>query len=839
MRLHCAAVVVAPDGGIPTLKLPSTSACPSPPRLGALRPVRRRLLLSTGSALAGAALALLWVGGTAESAAASAGTCSVFWTGAKDTSWTVAANWSLSAAGTGTGRVPLAGDVACMSTAPQRSTVEYFSYSRTVAGIDFGVQGAVRPTLRVNGGVLTVGSGSGSFDSVINNLELLDGGVLRGTADHVLTGAPALRDNAVLEGSGTTTLASGVNVATNGLVLDHGRRLVVKGQLTHDGCYDFVYLYDGAVLQNAGRLVAASDCGMQIYSDGTNGSKVVNDAGATFQVTQAAAATYQLTGPLENHGLVQVPSGSLVVRPSVSPNGSYDLGGGARLLVAAGGTLRITPGTLSGGETVVVTGGTVSVDSGVSVASIDVQSGRLTGSPTVTTLTAAPGATITGGGTVTVAASGTAAIDGLVIDGGAALRNLGTMTHVNCTASLQLRTGGTLVNEGIWKLPCGSTVEGDGSSGVLVRNAAGGLIDGELPGTAAEYDFVARTTNDGQVEMAKGRIEFRSLTNLAGGRLSGGNYVVTGGLLEVPGDIVTNAGTIRIVPPGDLVNPVGARALLKLQTNSGSLNLSQLLTPQTAVTNTGTVTVTANTFKPKSYRQTAGSTVVQSGATLSAANGAGAIDIDGGTLSGPGRVGSIDGAGTIRPAMTLTVSGQYNPTQNGVLDIDINGPGNAGKLAVSGNATLDGTLRLDTAAGYTPARGATFTIVTMSFRSGTFDTVTGVNLPGGNYYAVTYGAKSITLTVKQLSQVTASDGEALVGPAGNTPMPFEVVLGEPSSQEVTVLRDGRGNGLGDAGFSPGLGRAGLPARGAGTDDRGHDHRGPPTRAAGDVLPRSA
>lgn len=730
------------------MQLLSAPACPPSKITPAPSATGRRGLGVIGSALAGAALALLWTGATSVPAAAAPGTCSVFWTGATDTSWTVATNWAPNAAGTGTGRVPLAGDMACLATAPVRTTVDYFSYSRTVAGIDFRVQGSIRPTLRVNGGVLTVGSSGGSFDSVINNLELLEGGVLRGTANHTLTGAPSLTDNAILEGGGTTTLVSGMNVATSGLVISDGRRLVVEGQLTHDGCYDYVYLYNGGVLQNAGRLVAASDCGMQIYSDGTNGSKVVNDAGATFQVTQAVGATYQLSGPFENHGVVAVPNGSLVVRPTVSPNGTYNLGANARLLVAAGGTLRIAPGTLSGGQTVVVTGGTVSVDSGVSVASIDVQSGKLSGSPTVTTLTAAPGATITGGGTVTVAASGTAAIDGLVIDGGAVLRNLGTMTHVNCTASLQLRTGGTLVNEGIWKLPCGSTVEGDGSSGVLVRNAAGGLIDGELPGTAAEYDFVAPTTNDGQVEMAKGRIEFRSLTNLAGGRLGGGNYVVTGGLLEVPGDIVTNAGTIRIVSPGDLVNPAGARALLKLQTNSGSLNLSQLLTPQTAVTNTGTVTVTANTFKPKSYRQTAGSTVVQSGATLSAANGAGAIDIDGGTLSGPGRVGSIDGAGTIRPAMTLTVSGQYNPTQNGVLEIDINGPGNAGKLAVSGNATLDGTLRLDTAAGYTPARGATFTIVTMSFRSGTFDTVTGVDLPGGNYYAVTYGAKSITITVK-------------------------------------------------------------------------------------------
>jgi len=786
MRLQSAAVVVAPDGRIPTLELSSTSACPRAASVWTLPAVPRRLLLTTGSVLAGAALALLWTGATADPATANAGTCSVFWTGATDTSWTVPTNWAATAAGTGTGRVPLGTDMACMATAPARTTVEYFSYNRTVAGIDFGVNGTARPTLRVHGGVLTVGSAGGSFDSVINNLELLEGGVLRGTADHTLTGAPSLTDNAILEGGGTTTLVAGMNVATNGLVVSDGRRLVVEGQLTHDGCYDFVYLYNGGVLQNAGRLVAASDCGMQIYSDGTNGSKIVNDAGATIQVTQAAAATYHLTGPFENHGRVEIPNGSLIFRPLGSPDGSYHLGSNARLLVAPGGGLWIRPGTLSGGQTVVVTGGRVHVDPGVSVASIDVQSGLLTGNPTVTTLTAAPGATITGGGTVTVAPSGTATIDGLVIDGDADLRNLGTMTHVDCTAPIDLRKGATLINEGVWKLPCGSTVEGDGSSGVLVRNAAGGLIDGELPGTAQEYHFNTRTTNDGQVEMAKGRIEFANLTNLASGRLTGGNYVVTGGVLQVPGNIVTNAGTIRIVTPGDLVTPAGTRALLQLQTNSGSLNLNQLLTPQTQVTNTGTITVTANTFKPKSYRQTAGSTIVQSSATLAAADGPGAIDIDGGTLSGAGRVGSIDGAGTIRPAMTLTVNGQYNPTPSGILEIDISGPGNAGKLAVAGNATLNGTLRLVTTAGYTPARGATFTVVTMSFRSGTFTTVTGVNLPGGNYYAVTYGATSITITVKQLSQVTAADGQALVGPAGDTPMTFDVSLDEPSTQDVTV-----------------------------------------------------
>lgn len=735
-----------------------------------------------------ALLSLTWVTVAAGPAsAAAADSCSVYWTGTIDDNWTVAGNWALTAGGTGTGRVPLNSDVACMSAAPVRTTVTYVSYSRTVAGIHFAVTGAMRPTLRIEGGVLTVGGGGGSFDSVINNLEVTEGGELRGTADYVLTGTPSLSDGTVLDGAGTTTLPAGVNVATTGLIVEGGRRLLVQGQLTHNGCWDYLYLYDGAVLQNSGRFTAASTCGLQVYSDGSPGSKVINDAGATFQITQAASATYRLDAPLENHGTVSVPNGSLVVQPSSSPNGTYDLGTGARLIVTTGGTLRIGPATLPGQATVTVSGGTLSVDPGVAVTTIDLQAGQLTGSPTVTNLTAAPGGTITGGGTVTVTPVGTAQIDGLVIDGGATLRNQGALSQVGCTAPITLRNGSTLTNEGTWTLPCGSAVQSEGSSGNLVRNATGGVIRSALPSAVQEYLFSARMTNDGTIEQSKGRIEILSLTNLAEGRLSGGSYVVTGGLIQIPGDVTTNAATIRLVSPGDLVTPTAdTRALLRLRTNTGSLNVRQTLTTSTPVTNTGTVTVTANTLKPKSFTQTAGTTTVLTGATLSVADGPGAIDINGGTLTGGGRLGSIDGTGTIRPAMVMSVLGQYNPGTTGVLQIDINAPGNAGKLAVQGSSTLNGTLRLTTAAGYTPARGATFTILTTSRRVDTFDTVTGVNLPGGNYYDISYGNKSITITVKKLAQVTAADGAVVVGPAGDAPMAFDVTLDGPSSQEVTV-----------------------------------------------------
>ncbi len=719
-------------------------------------------------------------------AAAAPGTCSVYWTGTTDSNWIDASNWSLNSAGTGAGRVPLATDFACMSTAPVRTAVEYSSLSRTVAGINFGVAGSTSPTLTIDGGRLTIGSASGSFDSVINDLALVSGGMLRGTADHLLTGTPSISDNAIIDGVGTTTLATGTVVRTNGLVLDNGRRLVVNGSLTHADCYDYLYLYNGAVLQNSGRFTADSACGNRVYSDGSDGSKIINDAGATFAIRQSATQTYSLEGNLDNRGTVSVSAGSLVVRPLAAGVGRYDLAPGSQLLVASGGTLRIEAGSMVRDQTIVVTGGVLDVAAGVSVASVDVRTGSLTGGPTVTTFSASPGTVFTGGGTLTIAAGGTATVDGLRVDGQSTLLNRGTLNHTGCLGPLALRNGSVLENAGTIAIACGSAVTTDGTPGTAVRNNAGARLTVTMPSTTPVYGVDAVLTNDGTLEVTRGRLKIATLTNLVNGRLSGGNYVVTGGFLEIPADVMTNAATITVITPGDLVTPANTRALIRLRTNHGALTITQSLTTETALTNTGAVTVTGQTLKPLTYTQTAGTTTIASGASLVGASGANSVFINGGTITGAGRVGQLAGSGTTYPDRILTVNGVYGPASTARLEISVNGPADNGKLAVQYGATLTGTLSIVTAPGFTPAPGTVYTILTTSKRTAEFTTIEGQNLPGGTYYDVGYTATSVTLTVRQLPQLRVADAAATVGTAGDTPMTFTVSLTAPSSQLVTV-----------------------------------------------------
>jgi uncharacterized protein with beta-barrel porin domain len=96
---------------------------------------------------------------------------------------------------------------------------------------------------------------------------------------------------------------------------------------------------------------------------------------------------------------------------------------------------------------------------------------------------------------------------------------------------------------------------------------------------------------------------------------------------------------------------------------------------------------------------------------------------------------------------TLTVSGNYTNSADSILDISV-GPGaQQTKLAVGGNITLDGTLRLSLQLGLVKGN-ATYDIITYGgMRTGQFATT---NLPAGNrftQYRVDYTSKANTVQV--------------------------------------------------------------------------------------------
>ncbi len=108
---------------------------------------------------------------------------------------------------------------------------------------------------------------------------------------------------------------------------------------------------------------------------------------------------------------------------------------------------------------------------------------------------------------------------------------------------------------------------------------------------------------------------------------------------------------------------------------------------------------------------------------------ASALLLQGGTFSGIGTVSAtVTNAGLVAPGAgevtgTLSINGTYTQQAAGDLAIKVTSAGND-LLAVTGAATLDGTLSLSTA-GSPPPEGQTYTILTDSTQAGRFATVSG------------------------------------------------------------------------------------------------------------------
>src|ERR1035438_1324445 len=114
------------------------------------------------------------------------------------------------------------------------------------------------------------------------------------------------------------------------------------------------------------------------------------------------------------------------------------------------------------------------------------------------------------------------------------------------------------------------------------------------------------------------------------------------------------------------------------------------------------------------------------------------IDIQGGSVFGTGNLSaSVNSSGVITPADSgaktgvLTITGAYTQNPAGALDINIAGntPGKqCDRLAVTGTASLSGTLNIGLLNGFVPALGSVFGILTASSVSGRFATVHGASI---------------------------------------------------------------------------------------------------------------
>ncbi len=100
--------------------------------------------------------------------------------------------------------------------------------------------------------------------------------------------------------------------------------------------------------------------------------------------------------------------------------------------------------------------------------------------------------------------------------------------------------------------------------------------------------------------------------------------------------------------------------------------------------------------------------------------------------------------------VSLTVTGNYTQGAGGTFAAEIGGlivATQFDRLSVSGSATLGGTLEITLIDGFVPILGDTFVILSAGSITGTFATVTGLDINVDLLFEVSFSATSVTLTV--------------------------------------------------------------------------------------------
>ena len=309
--------------------------------------------------------------------------------------------------------------------------------------------------------------------------------------------------------------------------------------------------------------------------------------------------------------------------------------------------------------------------------------------------------TITNAGAVSSSAG-----DGIVLEDGGSVTNNSTGTIKGDQYGIVFNAGpGSVTNSGSISSALGvDSVIVDFGDGGSLTNLAGGTITGGnvfingAVGTVTNSGIIATDSEDG-VELAAGG----SVTNNAGGSISNTDAAGVGVFIEVASGMVTNAGSI---------SAVGGNGVLLLEGGSVSNAASGSITGQGAgifvknqagtVTNAGNISATTGTESAGIYLQNNGMITNTSTGTITGGNYGAFIEGGGGTVTNFGSISGGDAVllglgGTVTNAVGASISGGSNGvyikyraagtvTNSG--NISASGTGGAGvDLALGGSLT--------------------------------------------------------------------------------------------------------------------------------------------------------
>ena len=124
-------------------------------------------------------------------------------------------------------------------------------------------------------------------------------------------------------------------------------------------------------------------------------------------------------------------------------------------------------------------------------------------------------------------------------------------------------------------------------------------------------------------------------------------------------------------------------------------------------------------------------------------------------------VASITNNGIVSPGNSvgkLSYIGNYNPSSTGVLDIELGGLSLGSEydnLEVTGNAKLNGTLKISLVDGFIPVKGDSFIVLTAT--STITDSFMNINAQSGLYISVKKNSNDVTIFIDSVGTITSVD----------------------------------------------------------------------------------
>lgn len=673
-------------------------------------------------------------------AATATSAADLLWVGGSG-DWTAAKNWSPAQVPGPGDNVAITGSGTYTVTLPAKAAATVNSLT---LGGSSGTQTVAldRATLTFNGPSVIRGNG---------RLELL-------VSQSLVTGPGSLSVEGKLHCINGTLAGPGVANIQSAGILEVGSAGVTLARTVN--CEGLIRWSGGRLNFSPGTAVNTLSGGLfEITADGHlsgDASTPINNAGV--QRHSPGALGTLLLAPVNSSGRIEVLSGTLSLGLGGSQSGT--------LITSAGAALDLSDGDhLLGSLSVVTDGSTLSVS----------------------------------GGATTVLASGTFNPNSnLRVTAGA--MTLGSGCNV---AKAHLNIDGGLLG-----FDTASTVDTLHISGGILGGSSRVVVTGALTLSGGSVQNSLVTANgglniDGGVTLDGGTLVNTATALWSAGRFTGANGAVFSNALGASfintfdGNAASGAGTIpRFINAGLFAKTNGTAAQ-----GATSIDFEFI--------NTGTVNIQTNTLRYGINEQSAGVTVLNGGGLAAQAQ---PLQFLGGDLVGNGRIGlanlqTLVNSASISPGFPLggmDISGNYEQTESGVLNIDLGGtvPGSSfDRITVTsggagGTASLGGTLNVGLTNGFTPKKGDTFTFLTALSRVGIF---TRFNYPSNDVgMELSYEAASVKLTVSNLRPTVA---HPIIDPASidyGSSIGFQIpadTFADPDGDTLSYSADGLPPGL--------------------------------------------